>query len=47
MRTFSEHMRGLEFYFDPGALDPSTAAHVRNLLRNAMASLEERFAKQE
>jgi adenylate cyclase len=45
MRTFSEHMRGLDFYFDPGALDPSTAGQVLNILRNAMTSLEERFSK--
>lgn len=44
VRTFSEHMRGLDFYFDPAALDPSAAAHVGNLLRHAMTSLEERFS---
>jgi len=43
-RQFSEHMRGLDFYFDPAALDPSAAAHVGNLLRHAMTSLEERFS---
>ena len=42
--SVSEHMRGLDFYFDPAALDPSAAAHVSDLLRHAMTSLEERFS---
>jgi adenylate cyclase len=41
MRTFSEHLRGLDFYLDPSALDPATTVHVRNVLRRAMDSLEE------
>jgi adenylate cyclase len=44
IHTYSEHMRGLDFYFDPAALDPRAAAHVGNLLRHAMTSLEERFS---
>jgi len=44
-RTFSEHLRGLDFYLDPAALDPATATHVRKLLGSAMASLEERVPK--
>jgi adenylate cyclase len=47
MRAFSEHMRGLDFYFDPGSLDPSAATRVRDLLRSAMTSLEQRFPKRE
>src|SRR5205823_3988424 len=39
-RTFSEHLRGLDFYLDPTALDPVAVAHVRKLLGTAMASLE-------
>src|SRR5207245_2105666 len=44
-RTFSEHLRGLDFYLDPSALDPAAAAHVRKLLCSAMASLEDRIPK--
>src|SRR6266702_2033709 len=44
-RTFSEHLRGLDFYLDPSALDPAAAAHVRKLLGSAMASLEDRIPK--
>ena len=44
-RTFSEHLRGLDFYLDPSALDPAAAAHVRKLLGSAMASLEDRLPK--
>ena len=44
-RTFSEHLRGLDFYLDPSALDPVAAAHVRKLLVNAMVSLDECFSR--
>jgi adenylate cyclase len=45
-RTFSEHMRGLDFYLDPEAIDPSTAGQVRDVLRDAITTLEQRVRKQ-
>jgi class 3 adenylate cyclase len=43
-RIFSEHMTGLDFYLDPGAVDDATAAHIRTLLQSALATLERRAA---
>jgi len=40
-RTFDEHLLGLDFYLDPRLLDRSAAGHVRELLRSAIADLEE------
>ncbi|HXW72852.1 MAG TPA: adenylate/guanylate cyclase domain-containing protein [Methylocella sp.] len=46
-RRFSEHMRGLDLYFDPAAVEPSASANVRLLLQRAMASLDEHFSTEE
>ena len=43
-RIFSEHMTGLDFYLDPGAVDEATAAHIRTLLQSALATLDRRAA---
>jgi len=43
-RTFSEHMTGLDFYLDPGAVDAAAAARIRGLLEDAIASLDQRQA---
>ena len=46
-RTFSEHMTGLDFYLDPGAVDATSAARIRGLLEDAIASLDQRQAPAE
>ena len=43
-RVFSEHMTGLDFYLDPGAVDEAAAAHIRTLLQSALTTLERRAA---
>jgi class 3 adenylate cyclase len=40
-RTFDEHLLGLDFYLDPRLLDRTSARRVRELLRSAIADLEE------
>jgi adenylate cyclase len=40
-RTFDEHLVGLDFYLDPRLLDRSAARRVRDLLRSALADLED------
>jgi adenylate cyclase len=40
IRIFSEHSAGLDFYFDPSMIDGGRAAHVRQLLQNALQALE-------
>ncbi len=37
---FNEHQTGLDFYLDPSMMDASRAEHVRNLLQNALKTLE-------
>jgi hypothetical protein len=46
VRTFSGHLRGLDFFLDPNALDPTEAARVRDLLQSAADSLDQRLAQQ-
>jgi hypothetical protein len=38
----SEHIPGLDLYFDPSALDETAVARTRSLLEKAIASLEAR-----
>jgi hypothetical protein len=40
VRIFSEHITGLDFYLDPAMIDERQWAHVRELLGNAIATLE-------
>ena len=40
VQVFSEHMAGLDFYLDTGAIDAPAAERIRATLRNAMAALE-------
>ena len=40
VRIFSEHITGLDFYLDPAMIDERQWAHVREILGNAIATLE-------
>jgi class 3 adenylate cyclase len=40
VEVFSEHLTGLEFYFNTGMIDASDARHVRNVLQDALKALE-------
>lgn len=40
VQIFSEHMTGLDFYLDPAMIDDHQSAHVREVLRNAITTLE-------
>jgi adenylate cyclase len=40
VQIFSEHMTGLDFYLDPAMIDAHQSAHVREVLRNAITTLE-------
>ena len=40
IEVFSEHIAGLDFYFNPAMVDPSKAPHVRNVLQDALKALE-------
>jgi adenylate cyclase len=44
-KLFSEHVPGFDFYLDPSALGKDTAEQTRNLLRQAIAALDESAAK--
>jgi adenylate cyclase len=46
-RTFSEHTIGLDLYLDPNAVDAASAARIRSLLEEAIASLDQRKARTE
>jgi class 3 adenylate cyclase len=46
-RTFSEHTTGLDFYLDPGAVDAASAARIRGLLQDAIASLDQQRRRTE
>jgi class 3 adenylate cyclase len=46
-RTFSEHTTGLDLYLDPNAVDAASAARIRSLLEEAIASLDQRKARTE
>jgi hypothetical protein len=41
---FSEHMTGLDFYFDPSALDKVSAANICALFKYALDALEKKGA---
>lgn len=45
VEIFSEHMTGLDFYFDPRAVDATALERIRTTLRNAIAALDERDTK--
>ena len=45
IEVFSEHIAGLDFYFNPAMVDPSKAPHVRNVLQDALKALEGYAAK--
>jgi hypothetical protein len=40
VQIFSEHIPGLDFYLDPVMIDAGQSVHVREVLRNAIATLE-------
>ncbi len=40
MSVFSEHMTGLDFYFDPTMVDPRTSDRIRAILRDALVALD-------
>jgi class 3 adenylate cyclase len=42
VRVFSEHTTGLDFYFDPSAVDDASSERIRTLLLDAIATLKER-----
>jgi class 3 adenylate cyclase len=39
---FSEHLAGIDFYFDPTRVAAETSEHLRNVLQQAIAVLDER-----
>jgi adenylate cyclase len=39
MEVFSEHMTGLDLYFDPTVIDDDASPRVRAILEQALASL--------
>jgi class 3 adenylate cyclase len=39
VEVFSEHLAGLEFYFNAGMIDSTDAKHVRNVLEDALKAL--------
>jgi hypothetical protein len=39
---FSEHLAGIDFYFDPTRVAAETSEHLRNVLQQAIALLDER-----
>jgi adenylate cyclase len=42
MEIFSEHLTGVDFYLDPAMIDAKTADRVRDVLREALETLERR-----
>ena len=40
MSVFSEHMTGLDLYFDPTMVDPRTSDRIRAILKDALDALE-------
>lgn len=40
-QVFSKHVTGLDFYLDPSIIDATVAVHVRALLQEAIAALDE------
>ena len=39
IEVFSEHLAGLDFYFNAGMIDSTDAKHVRNVLEDALKAL--------
>ena len=39
VEVFSEHLAGLDFYFNAGMIDSTDAKHVRNVLEDALKAL--------
>jgi adenylate cyclase len=42
VEIFSEHITGLDFYFNANMIDADNATHVRNVLQDALKALEKR-----
>src|SRR6516162_5581798 len=40
VRVFSEHMTGLDFYFNASMIDATEAPHIRVLLQDALKALD-------
>jgi class 3 adenylate cyclase len=41
VRVFSEHMTGLDFYFNAGMIDSTKAPHIREILQGALKALDD------
>jgi adenylate cyclase len=46
VQVFSEHLTGLDFYFNAGMIDATDAEHVRNVLKDALEALGRQVDKQ-
>jgi hypothetical protein len=42
IEVFSEHIAGLDFYFNADMIDAGNTTHVRNVLQDALKALEKR-----
>ena len=40
VQVFSEHMTGLDFYFNASMIDATKAPHIREILRDALKALD-------
>jgi adenylate cyclase len=45
VEIFSEHMTGLDFYLNPAQIEAGTSDHVRKILQNAIATLDQYRAR--
>ena len=41
VRVFSEHVTGLDFYFNAGMIDSAKAPHIREILQGALKALDD------
>jgi hypothetical protein len=41
VQVFSEHMTGLDFYFNASMIDSTKAPHIRKTLQDALKSLDD------
>jgi adenylate cyclase len=41
VQVFSEHMTGLDFYFNASMIDSTTAPHIREILQDALKALDD------
>jgi hypothetical protein len=41
VRVFSEHVTGLDFYFNAGMIDSAKAPHIREILQGAPKALDD------